>query len=454
MRRYRVFLLILITGCSSITDIMPNETFVRFYGDDAYFEVRDMISFQGESGQEFVILAYRLGDVPINTGTPENPEISVLSNIGDFYIIHVGNDGGILHEGRLNLNNLEINAIDDKQPSRIYRTDNGFLVIGSYVKSTTETIIWAELDQDFEMVGQLYEIGDFENNVKNYYGSDIALLSNGDVLVAGYNDINNNNDIYLTRWTFGDDPSTTETDEEVYYVVRTRQGNTINSDDRITRAFPLENGNFVVVGQTDVVSGDGESGINIFRQEYTSEMQLINAPTTYGLGEQTSDFGNDDVPYDAIERPGGLIVVGGSSNASNYEVPFFLSVDNNATSIFEQFPADDFNIRNQSIYSRILGVTRLLTNNYLVVGETDGFTGIGSQLTLNDNGKEVMYYITDQGGNRISEIFQIGLVNGNESGVRVVATTDGSAIIAANYDFGRGQQIALLKVNSNGYLKQ
>lgn len=447
-RLFKFFPLALLLACSSITDVTPGETFVKYFGDNAFFEIRDMISFTNADGdEEIVVLARRFGDYIPNPDIPDQ----VFSNVARFYVVHMDANGVLIEQkildsdaadGFSDLNNLT-------QPSRITAIDNGFLVIGTHAldfgggEEEPKYIYWAEFDLNFELVGLWNQIGD---GVNKYYGVDIVQTSDGGVLVAGYTDANGDNDYYYEKVGGTEDP---------WARIQTRPG----SDDQLVRVFPTSNGQYALIGQTDQLSDDGEGGANVERTNIGLNGTIQNS-FVYGI-TRGININHYDIPQDVIERPNGFSIIGTSYTSPDVTEtgagwPFMMNVDlSGAVSVANYYVEDINEGATGDILANGYGVARLTNNNLLLVGSTDGFDDLPTSRETNDNGKELMYFVTDQGGTRISDIVQFGLVNGDDSGRKVIATSDGSALIAADYDFGGGlQQIAILKVNADGQLKQ
>ena len=437
MKKFYLIPLVLIFGCSSITDITPEETFVKYYGDDGFFNVVDMILTNREVESEgFIVLASRSGDFTIDNAGEEE----TISDSQDFYVVQIDEQGTALLEKRIDFEGDNIYGF--KYPKRISESTNGYLVIGSHNvlkdEETKSIIIWAEVNDNFDQISGWQTVGD---TVSNYYGLDISEMSDGGVLVAGYTDENGTNDYYYAKIGGTDDE---------WERVQSRMA----SDDQLVRALDIENENFVLIGRTDQPSDDGEGGANIERTVIDPAGLIVNS-AVYGLPDDNGQ--SWDIPREVIEKPNGFTIVGesfGDAELANGGRPFLMNVDLTGAVSTEVFYSDSEDVA-LGIEAGAYGITRLANNNLMIVGQTDGFDQTEQGKNTNDNGVEVMYFITDQAGEQISEVFQLGLVNGDDAGRKIMSTTDGSVLIAANYDFGGGlQQIAVFKVNVNGELKQ
>ncbi len=438
MKKLTFIIPFLLFACGDIENVTPDETFIKFYGDEAFFDVKDMIVVNNDGNEEIVILARRDGEFVGDDG-------GTIFSGARFYIVHLDASGKLIDQKILPFDLSGIS--NDTEPSRITATATGYLVIGSHRIGTDPLLIaWAELDGSFEPVGTWNAVG---NGTANYVGVDIAEMADGGVLIAGYTDSNGGNDYFYKK--IGGT-------EDEWERTQARP----SSDDQLVRALTLDNGNYALVGRTDALSDDGEGGVNVERTIIDADGVIQNS-AVYGMTRDGNTM-MDDIPSGVIERPNGFTIVGTSSSGEVF--PFLMNVDLEGATSTEQLYVDDIWYVDglestagipvdASITGQAIGVTKTPTNDLMIVGQIDGFDDVGDTRTSNDNGKEMMVFTTDQNGNRKSGIMQFGLVNGSESAIRAASLSDGSVVVVGNYQFGEVlQQIAVLKLNPDGLLKQ
>lgn len=435
-----IFIVAFCLACSS-EEIDPGETFVKYYGDNANFELKDMIH-RADGEQGVVILAQRIGDVASDDGNSVERQ--------DFYLVMTNGRGDAQIEQRLPviLPSVELESENAITPAKITALSEGYLVVGSLLADKKDDsggfienefasiIVWARLNNQLELAGGAWNIiGDSTNN---YFGTDIAPTADGGVLIAGFNDVNLSNDFFYTK-TGGSGNEWSRT--------QVRFG----SDDRLIRALPTGAGQFALFGRTDILSEDGESGANVERTVIDQDGVITNS-LVYGI---TWPDGTDqlwDIPSDVVETPGGFTIVGTSYTNQSLETgaPFLMNVDLTGGLSTEVSYVEDLNpdfSGNVSVKGGAFGVVRGLDNDFLLVGEADGFDG-DTEL-----GKQVMIFGADQAGERETAIRLYGLINGDETAYRALVTNNG-ILVGAVYDFGSGaNQLTLLKVNRKGELK-
>ena len=419
----------LLYSCSINSDIKPEDTFVKFYGGDGNFELVDMI-FQDANQSGIVLFGTRNGEVI-------EDEVTYLES--NFYVITVDLDGTVQNEVMLEVDDGAgtIYHLNDIAGRISATSDGGYLIVGTIKEVPVNSllldyIVWARLDASLSLVGSWNFIG---NDFNNYSGTDITEMADGGVLVSGYTDINGSNDFYYQK-IGGTEPEWT------------RIENRSNSDDKLIRALPTENGNYALFGETEAISGDGETGINVERTVISPE-GIIQNSLIYGISE---DGGvRNDSPNDIVERPGGFAIVGTSTlNNLDFE-PFVMLVDLTGAKTGEILYQNEFSgnpIINSSGYG--LGLVQLLNNDYFVLGSITDL-----QVGNENRGGEGFVFKTDQDGALQGEISSYGLVNGDDEFVRGLTSNDGTVYIGGTYDFGGGlAQMVLLKVNSQGILKK
>jgi len=433
--------IIVAFGIACSDEVDPEETFVKYYGDNSNFQLKDMIHrADGEPG--VVMLAQRLGEVVANDGNSEERQ--------DFYLVMTDGNGNALIEKRMpvTLPSAEIEPVNSITPAKITSVSEGYLVVGSLLSDKKDgsggflenefasVIVWARLDNQLELAGGAWNI--IGDSTHNYYGSDIVPTSDGGVLIAGYNDVNASNDFFYTK-IGGSENEWTRT--------QVRSG----SDDRLIRALPTNAGQFALFGRTDILSEDGESGANVERTVINQEGVITNS-LVYGITWPDGTEQLWDIPSDVVETPGGFTIVGTSytSEILATGAPFLMNVDLTGGLSTEVSYVEDLNPEfsgNVSVEGGAFGVARGLDNDFMLVGEADGFEG---DVEL---GKQAMIFGADQAGQRETAIRLYGLVNGDEAAYRAVVTNNG-ILVGAVYDFGSGaNQLALLKVNRTGELK-
>ena len=418
------FPLYTIIACTS-NEITPGDAYIKYFGGNGTFELKDMI-LRGDGNEGVLML-----------GIQQDKEDDGIVR-RDGYIVETDKNGSLLRDISLPLTD----ANGNKEPysfeaSRIAAISGGYLVIGSNSNQFSGSIAaWSQLDTNLKMVGGWHFVGD---SIHNYYGVDINSTSDGGVLVAGYTDVNGDNDFFYTKiggtttgWT----------------RVQTRT----HSDDRLIRALPTSSGDFALFGRTDALSQAGERGINVERSLIDQRGIIINS-LIYGTSvgrENTLDNNIDDIPYDVIEKPGGFAVVGDAFNGTD-SYPFIMNVDltgavTNTVNFETDFTALGFT-------GRAFGVTQSLFNDFILVGELIDFEEPTKDGKAKNN--ELMVMKTDQSGALVGDVKNFGVENDDDKAVRVLATPDGSLLVGATFDFGGGlTEFALLKMNIDGELKQ
>ncbi len=413
---------IVLASCSSSDDVSPGDAFIKFYGGNASYVLKDMILTSDQSGVVFFGNKTIAGDVSTFFTLLADIDGREISRL-EYRILE---DEGVVGFSEFNM-----------QASRIAAIDNGYLVVGTRLfidqndpLSTPRPLaIWGELNASFELVGDWNVVGD---SVNAFYGIDITQSIDGGVILSGYTDVNGTNDFFYRK--FGGT-------EDEWSRIQTRPA----SDDRLVRALPYSDGSIVLVGRTDTPSDDGEGGVNIERTVVSTNGTILNSQI-YGLSDATNS-NRDDYPTDMIAIAGGFAVVGTSTGTSESK-PFLLRVDLTGASSDDALYSTEFLNRNAGA----TGLARTSVNDYFVIGTVEDFVTDG---TSEQRGDEVLTMLTDQDGSIKGTWNTYGLINGNETGVRVLKAPDGSMLVGSTYDFGSGLfQFALLKMNVEGELKK
>jgi hypothetical protein len=414
---------IVLASCSSSDDVSSGDAYIKFYGGNASYELKDMILTNDQAGIVFFGNKTLTGDVSTFFTLIADMEGRELSRL-EYRIFE---DEGVVGFSEFNM-----------EASRIAAIDNGYLVVGTrlYIDlndplgTPRPLAIWGELNASFELVGNWNVLGD---SVNAFYGVDITQSSDGGVILSGYTDVNGTNDFFYSK--FGGT-------EDEWSRIQTRPG----SDDRLVRALPYEDGSIVLVGRTDTPSDDGEGGVNIERTVVSTNGTILNSQI-YGLSDATNS-NRDDFPTDMIAISGGFAVVGRSVGTSETK-PFLLRVDLTGASSDDTLYNTEFLNRNAGA----TGLARTGVNDYFVIGTVEDF--VTDEANGEQRGDEVLTMLTDQDGTIRGTWNTYGLINGNESGVRVLKASDGSMLVGSTYDFGSGLlQFALLKMNVEGELKK
>ena len=422
-----------LLSCGVDSETLPEDIFIKYFGGDGDFELNDMI-FQDENESGLVLFGVRDGEVL------DANEISFFEK--NLYLVSVGLDGSIQNEVMLELNDgLGTVFHFDEEAGRISRTsDGGYLLIGTVLDfdynglqpNQVNYIVWTKVDASLNQVDIWHIEG---NGVGNYHGVDITEMADGGILISGYTDINGSNDFYYKK-IGGTNPE--------WERIQTRMG----SNDKLIRTLPVNSGNYVLFGETEALSGDGETGINVERTIIDPD-GIIQNSLIYGI---VNDGGvRDDIPEDVLERPGGFVIVGTSKlNELTYE-PFIMLVDipgaktNEVLYDLEFTGSAEINSSGEG-----LGVVQLYNNNYFVIGS------IVDYQSVNENrGSEGFIMPTDQDGVKNDALGIYGLVNGDDNMVRALTSMNGTVYIGGNFDFGGGlTQMVLMRVNPNGVLKK
>ena len=422
-----------LLSCGVDSDTLPEDIFIKYYGGDGNFELKDLI-FSDENETGLVLFGDRDGEVlDVN-------EISFFEK--NLYLVSVGLDGSVQNEVMLELeDDLGTLFHYDEEAGRISRTaDGGFLIIGTVLDfdfnglsaNQVNYIVWTKVDASLNQVDIWHIEG---NGLNNYNGVDIIEMADGGILISGYTDVNGSNDFYYKK-IGGTNPE--------WERVQTRSG----SDDRLIRTLPTKSGDYVLFGQTEALSGDGESGINVERTIIDPDGVIQNS-LIYGI---SNDGGvRNDIPRDVLERPGGFVIVGTSElNDLTYE-PFIMLTDITGAKTSEVlYDAEFTGSPGINSSGEGLGVVQLYNNNYFVIGSIADY-----QLGTENRGSEGFIMSTDQDGVKNDALGIYGLVNGDDNLVRALTSSNGSVYIGGNFDFGGGlTQMVLMRVNPNGVLKK
>jgi len=412
MNRLLILIAFLVLVSCTFEETAPSDTFVKFYGGNAEFELNDMILTSDNAG--IVMFGTRRGVKILDNG---NVIDSVMTG---FILLRTDLSGKELAR-------KEYRFAYDVQASRIQTIDGGYMFVGTQLPSgllSNPRAIYGRVNESFNDP----TFGVVESPTSAYYGIDINEFSDGGLFVAGYTDENGTNDFFY-RKVGGINP---------WSRIQTR----FSSDDRLVRAMPIDNDSFVLIGRTDTPAENGDGGVNVERTIINDEGLIVNS-LVYG----SSEIGlSDQIPSDVIEKPGGYAIAGSTYVGSTVK-PFLMLVDlTGASSSTLTYSSDleDFSMEGVSL-------TQTRFNDYFMVGTVMDYTSKEE----GDKENDVMVMRTDQSGVFQGAWENHGLINGNEKGVRVLTAPDGSIYVGATYDFGGGlPQFALLKMNAEGELKK
>lgn len=422
MKHYILLLFILLLACSGKSDIKPSDTFIRYYGGDAQYELKDMVLYTNNSSVETLVM---LGD-----------RTDSETGLTHMYLIQVNLEGAVLNEVDLTVLDGGGLEVGEEFASRLSVIDGGLLVIGTQdsFSATVNNVVWGILGDNMQLTGTWQT---FSNNPAfNYTGVDIQAAADGGVVVAGYTDQNGDNDFFYTKIGGTEDP---------WVRVQSRPG----SNDQLVRMLPRTAGGYAIFGRTDVPSEDGEGGVNVERTIVDAN-GIIQNSLIYGISSGDGTVTNhDDIPYDVVPNSAGYAIVGSSDN----DFPFLMLVDLNGSFTEETEYSAEF-AENGVSNAVATSLAQTNANDYFIVGNVGVFGNFGGEMTLMK---------TDQLGNIIPigidanaperPWINLGLINGNDRAVRVLRSSDGSLFVGAVYDFGPGlSQFALLKVNDEGVL--
>ncbi len=433
-----LFPLIVFLSCTGDSDISPEDIFVKFYGDqDATLTLTDMI--MRADGQEGVVLfGTRDGTVPTDAS---DEDITITS----FFVVLTDQVGAVDNKQRIQFINDKDGFEESLDASKITPlVDGGYLVIGTSSLPNLDDsgdvsyAIWAELNDSFEVVGDWQAVGD---SVSNYYGVDINVTDDGGVLAAGYTDTNGSNDLFYHKVGGTNDDWA-------------RNPPRAGSDDQLVRMLPTEDGEFLLVGRTDALSEDGETGINVERTLIDQEGVIQNS-LVYGTSDGVNtDY--DDIPYDVIEKPGGFAIVGEAISSDDNSTPFLMNVDLTGLATKELNYTIEFRDASAFGEGRAYSITQTLSNDYVIVGEILKYDVMDKKGNfLKTRNGEAMIMPINQGGTQIGGIKNYGVENDDDTAIRVLTAPDGSILVGAIYDFGGGlKQFALLKMNVEGELRK
>ena len=440
MKKYFALILVIaISSCGGSVDISPEDTYVKFFGDVASLEMKDMI-FVNDGSEGLVMFGTRDGEVE---EVIAGETFTFIEK--NMYLVVTDEKGNPVSEQMFEIpDGLSTgNSHYDEEGVRITAIQNGYLVIGTITnfpnkdlpEETVSLIVYAQLDNGFNLTGNWQAIGDSTNN---YVAADINLMDDDGILIAGYTDVNGSNDFFYQK-IGGTNPE--------WSRIEIRPG----SDDRLIRALPTKNGQYALFGQTEAFSGDGEGGVNVERTIIDVD-GIIQNSLIYGITDSDGYDLRDDIPSDVLERPGGFVIVGTSYfDASTYD-PFVMFVDIVGAQVTEVVFDQTFSSGTSGFNAKGLGVVQLQNNDYFVVGSVDNYE---DPISGEAKGDESLVVRTDQLGSPIGEFKTYGLLNGNEHADRALKGNDGSIRIGATFDFGGGlTSFALLKTNTDGELKQ
>ncbi|MCP4458707.1 MAG: delta-60 repeat domain-containing protein [Cytophagales bacterium] len=443
MKKYcQLLLFSIFVSCNGGGDVLPQDTYIKFYGFNGTYELTDIVeSFDGSG---FAMVGNRTVHSDDAGGDDTNPYIFLINQEGDnlneieYEIVHQSDD--FLEEDGSFTPKYQVENI-----SRITAIDGGYLVVGTseypilnteLEEVTVNLIIYAQLDNTLSLVGGINTLGD---SVNNYVGIDIAETLDGGVLVAGYTDELGTNDFYYAK-IGGTNTEWTRVQERP------------NSNDQLIRALPTSSGEFAIFGRTEAFSRDGEGGVNV-ESTIISQEGIIGNSLIYGLTSASGDRDIDDYPFDVIEKPGGFAIIGYSDLGSGDHKPFLMNVDLIGAAPNEILYDTDFD--NANLEGRGFSITQTLSNDFIIVGELIDYTANRGDKNEKDRNNELMVMRTNQGGEQIGLVKNFGVENGDDVAIRAFTTVDGSILVGGTYDFGGGEsRFALLKMNVNGELKQ
>lgn len=414
-----------IIGACSQDVPAPEDVFIKYYGKQGIQTAKGLAA---TSRGEFIILASQKLDGD-TTGI-------------NFYLIKTDQAGNELRSITYNYNN----STNDDVPVRIKAVGNDeFLIIGTSISSNglTKRLIYARINSDLDFLpsgGGFYELSS-ESMVGsqppyNLEGNDIVQVEgqNGEVnyIILGTAESAGGSEIYLSKW---DDAGSRVWVEDNYIGFA--------GNDRGLAVFEKPDGKLLIVGSTENSRGDFTgTNISIF---ITNE---FGSPDENGFvtGISGADSGADDIPHDIIRKSSDTYVIVGATTLGNRHVPFQMQINPSGVIAGQYVLATEFT----GNACQGLGVTRTLSNEYIVVGKYPNFS-FGEESKLG----EMMVMRTNQFGERIAGYDRnYGLVSGDDEANAVITAADGDVVVAATVDFGSGTKlVGLLKLNEFGELK-
>lgn len=421
---YIVFLMLLSCAPSDEDSLLPSDVFVKYYGEGGIHTVKDIVSTP-DGG--YIILATQ----------------DVGSSL-DFYFVLADAEGGLIWSGEKNING-------DDDPARIKSIGDGeFLVIGTSTENVngadSSRLVWGRFGIVNDSLNLTDDFHVFPYN-GNLEGADIVVADASGTpgyILLGTSDKSENNgggtDIFIHK---------VDEDNESVWTEPVIKGFT--DDDKALAVFEKENGNLIIIGSTQVASA-GFMGTNVLVYE-TNEFGSADIGAHYygisGEGETPAKDG-DEIPHAAIQTSSGFVIVG-STTVGGSRNSFLLNLNKSGVRTFETvLVSNDYG----SQESEALGVTRLLTGDYMVVGWYPTFT-LGTGEDAINKQSEMMMMRTDQFGERRPGYDQhYGTSVGNDKGNAVITAPDGDVVLAATVEYGSTlTMIGLMKLNSSGELK-
>ncbi len=432
----------------------PEESFIKYYGDLAGYEAKDIEFLYDSSG--FVILANVSGDDGTN----------------DYTLLRVSQDGALIDSTVFSLDiPLRFDAdgngqLDDvlagsDNAGQVQVLEDGFLVIGTTSLNNSAIDI---LDV------QVATISLFDNDFNNLLDSTLFISASGDIRdgldLLGSDVIETQDEGFLIFGSIEIDRGGGTSDFD-YYLLKVGSDNDFEeiigiagegNDDILVRGFEKSNGNIVLIGYSSDPSSLGENGgnngLNVTFSELTNQGKLINS-VSYGLDnpDPNNETIFDEVVTDAIQTNTGYAITGTTTLSTDDSYAFFMQLSNNGLFISGDTLTSSFGY---GLETNGTGIAKTSTNNYIILGNYPQFDitieGLEDRIT---RAGEAMFFQVDQSGiPRANSENYYGTQNGDDSAVDALTLPDGKIVVLANIDFGGGiQLISLIKTDDNGRLE-
>lgn len=430
----------------------PNESFIKYYGDLAGYEGRDIEMLRDSSG--FIVLANVTGESGQSDYIIMRMSLdgTLIDSVEFSFDIPVGFDA----DGNGNLDDF-LTGSDDGGQVEVF--DGGFAVIGTTslnnsaldvldVQVATITFFDDQFNNLLDTTLVIPASGDLRQGL-DLIGSDIITLSDGGFLIMGSIEIERASgvsdfDYYLSK--------VGSNNNFVEIIGIPGDGN----DDILVRGFEKLNGNIVLIGYSsepsDLGENNGDNGLNVTFSELTPQGKLINR-VSYGLDnpDPTNESIFNERVSGAVATSSGFAVVGTTTLTDN-EYAFFMNLSTNGVFINGDTLTSTFGF---GLESKGRGIVQADDNDFIILGNYPQFNIINNLNQQVARAGEAMFMKVTQFGMPVAGAeVNYGTENGNDEAVDAIALPDGKIVVLANVDFGGGiQLISLIKTNDDGQLE-
>lgn len=431
----------------------PEESFIKYYGESGSYNAKDLEIIYDDSGQVvegFIVFGDLVGETGLN----------------DYFIMKADAQGN-----RLSLDTIAVTISSklldptltsdaeistSETASKILPLQNGYAFVGTSSLSSTASdlqitdyrfVSFGFLDEDLNLLDTVRilsnePLGDSDLQFLDLEGSDIIQLSDGNFLLVGSKEVISG--------------GVTESNS---YLIKFNDNETIFEEsyqeiNSISRAFEKPGGDIVLIGQTTVNSDEGENnnnnGANVSFVEVSAERSPFNA-RVHGLDNPDDDLVYNDIVQNVIEtNNGGYVVVGTSVLSNGTASGFFLHLNSSGLDIGESsLNTSQVGTDTVTLQTRAFGITQTINNDFVVVGNYVDYP--------DNRGQEGMFKRVDQGGEQIFEYESNFGLEGDvdlvDQLIDAVTLPDGKIVVLANFDFGGSIELfSIIKLNDSGSL--